>query len=1104
MGDYHSPYYDTLRGDESEMEFNPPNKPVARETQTRQETETWSAAAKVKAMPDGLFRRALERCGLPMPNEPLAEKKFLRDSVFPEISRLLEESGKRQWSLSPRTFSILFVLNITEAMDYFVSQGRTDRFLPYSEANLPDCVPGGLRSRFIKLQNMVRCRREDVSELEESGKHIYLPGNADAYFYSSEILGRGRFAVVDRVRSWRTAQTYARKQIRRGESVLDDKTQLAAFEREMASLKTLSHRHVVRLVGSYTDPAHLGLIMTPVADVDLHDHLRRCEAKPDGRTAMLRNFFGCLATALAYVHAKKIRHKDIKPKNILVKGDQVFLADFGTSRICLDGNLTTNGVSKEGTSRYWAPEVGDNANRNRSSDVWSLGCVFLEMATTLFGRTQLDMHRFYASNGSENYQRLSLNSVATTFVTNVPLRMACETTATLETKDRKDHKDPSELNSGTIKTSEVFIVPPQGLSNAQTTTNGSPPRKPMQKKPRVRSAAAEPQPEPADKHLGDSSAETESIDTVRFSGLPSDCRPEPTNHGADILNEDEGADGITEDSEFTSPEPVRPPPFHHRDCLPLPRASLVPSYVLAGTNRFARDELQDPSLPGSAKTNVFLCGRLMFPSVVHAVAARSTAGAYSPDLQRRVLPSSDDWSHANLSIQRASEIMTPAKLRGYDRWRPRGLQCAVLQKSAYTDDILKKPRLRNSTPLHSPPPPGEVVGFLLVGVRKEVVRYLDLLFVRNERDLAEMTPRPKEEESGHDDPASPLRRETVHVDVELVTGEVTQVEAHTYVWKHRTSDLGQLWDEGHFLRGSHFQRLLVGHEMKRAEQALAGRMGISFVLVGDYLCGAVVAQDAAELERLLGRGWDPDAPCRYYGNVLHAAVVTGNEDMVGLLLDHGADVDRKDGRYGSALVAAAFGSRKAITRRLLRHGADVFASHPVHGDALYQAVGQSDYAVAEMLLEHAAWLTEDWGEICDVANEAGDREIQSLLRQTPPPGDGGGGGGGGGGPRELEPQQQQQQPSYTRILGAVVQKGIAVQAMSGNWKGRKGVAVTVAALNAGASTSILPLMRSAVGPFRALVEELRRVDRDQEHARQMDLEQASRGTPLGNEVEEEM
>lgn len=97
-------------------------------------------------------------------------------------------------------------------------------------------------------------------------------------------------------------------------------------------------------------------------------------------------------------------------------------------------------------------------------------------------------------------------------------------------------------------------------------------------------------------------------------------------------------------------------------------------------------------------------------------------------------------------------------------------------------------------------------------------------------------------------------------------------------------------------------------------------MHISFALVGDFMCSVVLTGNMDELQSLLDHGWNPDAPCRYYGNVLQAR---GN----------------------------------------------VFVPHPIHDDPLYQENGQSHYAMAEMLLEHAAWLTEDWGEICYLANE---------------------------------------------------------------------------------------------------------------------------------------
>lgn len=73
------------------------------------------------------------------------------------------------------------------------------------------------------------------------------------------------------------------------------------------------------------------------------------------------------------------RHQ-IKPRNVLIKGDKVYFTDFGSGHIFSDsGNSTTEGLAYGHTRAYCAPEVIKNDNRNRSSDVFSLGCVLMEM-----------------------------------------------------------------------------------------------------------------------------------------------------------------------------------------------------------------------------------------------------------------------------------------------------------------------------------------------------------------------------------------------------------------------------------------------------------------------------------------------------------------------------------------------------------------------------------------------------------------------------------------------------------------------------------------------------------------------------------------------------
>jgi serine/threonine protein kinase len=146
----------------------------------------------------------------------------------------------------------------------------------------------------------------------------------------------------------------SRRQLSRGKTFNKDKKVLFDFEAETSALKRLSHRHIVELVGSYTDPRWVGLIMLPVADCNLDTYLK---AAGDEERSNIRGFYGCLANALLYLHANQIRHKDIKPQNVLIHGTNVLLTDFGISRDWSDlGKSTTIGTIKAFSPKYSSPE----------------------------------------------------------------------------------------------------------------------------------------------------------------------------------------------------------------------------------------------------------------------------------------------------------------------------------------------------------------------------------------------------------------------------------------------------------------------------------------------------------------------------------------------------------------------------------------------------------------------------------------------------------------------------------------------------------------------------------------------------------------------------
>jgi len=88
-----------------------------------------------------------------------------------------------------------------------------------------------------------------------------------------------------------------------------------------------------------------------------------------------------MAEGLNYLHglSPPVVHRDIKGANVLVGGDFcVKLADFGCSK-CSD---VTASLTMVGSIPWMAPEViNQEGGHGRKADVWSLGCVIIEMAT---------------------------------------------------------------------------------------------------------------------------------------------------------------------------------------------------------------------------------------------------------------------------------------------------------------------------------------------------------------------------------------------------------------------------------------------------------------------------------------------------------------------------------------------------------------------------------------------------------------------------------------------------------------------------------------------------------------------------------------------------
>ncbi len=196
---------------------------------------------------------------------------------------------------------------------------------------------------------------------------------ADFEFLSK--LGQGSFGVVYKVRRKADKGIYVMKQINIAQ--MNAHLRKEALN-EVKILSSLDNAYIVKYYESFLEKNFLNIVMEYCEGGDLANLIKNSlKALPESK---VWKFLIQICTGLAYVHSKKILHRDIKSMNIfLSKNEDVRIGDLGVAKALAEtGNFAHTMI---GTPYYLSPEMCEERPYNSKSDMWAVGCVLYEMCT---------------------------------------------------------------------------------------------------------------------------------------------------------------------------------------------------------------------------------------------------------------------------------------------------------------------------------------------------------------------------------------------------------------------------------------------------------------------------------------------------------------------------------------------------------------------------------------------------------------------------------------------------------------------------------------------------------------------------------------------------
>ncbi|KAL9580950.1 MAG: hypothetical protein Q9212_004182 [Teloschistes hypoglaucus] len=212
-----------------------------------------------------------------------------------------------------------------------------------------------------------------------------LPAGTNSFQIArGQLIGKGSYGRVYLGINLTTGDLLAVKQVEVNQKAAGQdkdkmKEMVAALDQEIDTMQHLEHPNIVQYLGCERKEYSISIFLEYISGGSVGSCLRK---HGKFEQSLVSSLTRQVLSGLAYLHQEGVLHRDLKADNILLDVDGTCkISDFGISKKSdnIYGNDITNNM--QGSVFWMAPEVIRSHGMGYSAkvDIWSLGCVVLEM-----------------------------------------------------------------------------------------------------------------------------------------------------------------------------------------------------------------------------------------------------------------------------------------------------------------------------------------------------------------------------------------------------------------------------------------------------------------------------------------------------------------------------------------------------------------------------------------------------------------------------------------------------------------------------------------------------------------------------------------------------